>query len=60
MVRVRAFIGGLVFQVAPGRPLRPGTIVYGGPIWDINRGMAAWPGAIRAAGPADPPFSCQN
>ena len=42
------------------RPFRPGIIVNGEPIWNINRGKAAWPGAIRVAGRADPPPPCQN
>ena len=62
MVRVRAFLGGWCSGLPPDRSFRPSIIVHGDPIWNINfnRGMAAWPGAIRAAGPADPPLPCQN
>ena len=33
----------------PVHPFRPGIIIHGDPVWDINREMAAWPGAIRPA-----------
>ena len=60
MVRAREILGGWCSGLPPGRLFRPGIIAHGGPIWDLNRGMAAFPGAIRVAGPADPPLPCQN
>ena len=58
VVRVRAFLGGWCSGL-PHFPARH-HYVHGEPIWNINRGKAAWPGAIRVAGRADPPPPFQN
>ena len=49
----------LVFRAATRRPFRPGIIIHEDPFWNINRGMAAWPGGIRPA-QRFLPRPCQN